>query len=129
MDQQSVWMLLARHMFATCQAMNDRQGCASGLLFCALMKHSIVVTVEGSARILSIGKEHDGDTSHRTAFRVRIEDEGNAVSMTVATVDGEQFHITGTTKQFSVEGICQDVLDLLCRHDASHVAASVLPRR
>jgi hypothetical protein len=117
MDYQATWMLLGREMFYRCRSMNAHGTCPVGLLlYVLLIKHSIVVSVKGTAKTLRIAKDYTGGTSGQAIFFVQIRESENSlpITWTLTTVDGKRFLITGTTKHFTAREICQELLNMLC---------------
>lgn len=106
-------------MFHVCRSMNARGTWPAGLLLYEfLIKHSIVASVEGTAKTLRIAKDYPGVTSGQAIFSVQIRESKNGlpISRTLTTVDGKRFLITGTTNQFTAREICQELLNMLCSH-------------
>jgi hypothetical protein len=110
MDYQATWMLLGREMFYRCRSVNARGTCPAGLLLYEfLIKHSIVASVEGTAKTLRIAKDYPGGTPGQAIFFVQIRESENSlpITRTLTTVDGKRFLIAGTTKKFTAREISE----------------------
>ena len=116
MNYHGAWMLLGRELSHACQSMNARGRCPAGSLLCILMKHLIIVSIEGTSKTLKISKDVLGSSPVQAAFSAEIYESENKlrVARTFTTVDGEQFLISGEKKQFTAREVSQEFLNMLC---------------
>jgi hypothetical protein len=117
LSEQTVWMAIGRQMFKACESTNVRRACSTGSLRCTLTKHLIAVTIQGSRRMLRIGKQAPTGGGKRATFFFAVSDGGKVFSpsYTFWTLDGTYFRIDRANPVLTLDQMCNRMLAMLCQ--------------